>query len=177
MHNEKRKTLLQSIGEIAAKDHANASASKTVRDAEKFGSRIWFNAFLVAVTEVLFVVVPFIVIGAVVIYQGHFRSLLLMPEWSIVGAVIGGQTIVKFLKAIHNLKQSDVDRVILAVTALIVLVVIPDLCILTIVLLSPSISIYLAITQGVLFSVSLFVFAFSCFLERGYVLEKQHGIE
>ena len=49
-----------------------------------------------ALSELLFVFLPFIVIAITLAHQGELGSILSIPEWSIVTAVITGQAIVKF---------------------------------------------------------------------------------
>lgn len=143
---------------------------------EKLSERIWVNAFFAALTELLFVALPFIVIGIIQVYQGHAKSLFYLPEWSIVASVLAGQAVVKFLKAVNHIKEHDIDRVLLTVSGLVVLLVIPDLAVLTIVLLSPSVPIGLAVTQAALFVISLLAFCFACFLERGFSGERENNL-
>jgi hypothetical protein len=175
----KKQTLLSWAGAALAAQQTKGTVlqeeSKRIAH-ENLSERIWLNAFFAALTELLFVALPFIVIAIIQVYRGHYRSFFYVPEWSIVASVIGGQTVVKFLKAISHIKEQDTDRVLLAVSALIVLLLIPDLALMTIVLLSPSMSLSLAVAQVALFGVSLLAFCLACFFERGLSAEREHKI-
>ena len=66
--------------------------TRTEEQAEKEDNN---RAFISALSEMLFVLLPFIVIGITLAYRREFRTILFLPEWSIVSAVIVGQSIVK----------------------------------------------------------------------------------
>lgn len=116
------------------------------------------RAFASASSELLFVLLPFIVIGITLAHRGEFRTILLIPEWSIVSAVIVGQTIVKLTSAGIGKTNVKKEAVILIISILLVCLLVPILIILAIALTSPQISMSLAIIQAALFFLSAALF-------------------
>jgi hypothetical protein len=84
--------------------------------------------------------------------------VLFIPEWSIVSAVIVGQTIVKLTSAGIGRTNVKKEAVILIISVLLVCLLVPVLIILAIALTSPGISMTLAIIQAVLFLLSAGLF-------------------
>ena len=134
----------------------NEAARKAEEDREKSKEESG-RAFTSATSELLFVVLPFVVIAMTLGHRGQFRSILSLPEWSIVSAVIVGQTIVKFV-SISVGRSVKKELVVLVVSMLLVLLLVPVLVVLAIVLTSDVVSIALATTQAVLFIISATVF-------------------
>jgi hypothetical protein len=116
--------------------------------------RAWTNAS----SELLFVFLPFIVIGMTLAHQGKFCTILFIPEWSIVSAVIAGQAIVKLVSASVGKKSLHKENFVLVISLLLVGILVPVLTILAIVLTSPNVSVKLAVAQAVLFILSGIVF-------------------
>ncbi len=63
------------------------------RKVEYDGKQVIYNM----ASESLFVLLPFIVIAMTLSHRGQLRLLFTLPEWSIVSAVIVGQTIVRLV--------------------------------------------------------------------------------
>ncbi|HXM60186.1 MAG TPA: hypothetical protein VN950_04965 [Terriglobales bacterium] len=116
------------------------------------------RALTTATSELLFVLLPFIVIGIGLAHRGEIRTIFFIPEWSIVSAVIVGQTIVKVASASVGNIHVKKHPIILIMTILLVCLLVPILSILAIVLTSPNISTTLAATQAVFFVLSTVVF-------------------
>jgi hypothetical protein len=116
---------------------------------------------LSATSALLFVLLPFIVIGITLAYRGEFRTILFIPEWSIVSAVIVGQSIVKLTSITLGVPAVKKQVVIFILSVLLVCLLVPILVILAITLTSPAISPRLAITQGIFFAISAGVFWFT----------------
>ena len=125
------------------------------------------KSFLSASTELVFVLLPFIVIGIVFAHLDQFRSIFFIPEWSIVSAVIIGQSIVKVASSSVGRANVDKEWIILVMAILLVGLLIPILIILTIALTSPKISNALAITQAIFFIVSCVLFWLASAVEHG----------
>lgn len=119
-----------------------------------------------ATSELLFVLLPFIVIGVTLAHRDEFRSIFYIPEWSIVSAVIVGQAIVKLASASVGSQNVRKETIILIMAVLLVCFLGPILIILAISLTSASISNHLAITQGVFFLLSAVVFWFASMIEN-----------
>jgi hypothetical protein len=114
-------------------------------------------ALSAATSELLFVLLPFIVIAITLGHRGELGTIFFMPELSIVSSVISGQAIVKFAQTTMGRKVKK-PRAVLVISALLVCLLVPVLVILSIVLSSQSISIPLAVTQTFIFILSAFVF-------------------
>jgi len=152
------KTLLQSMGQ----QMANHKESKDLQNAESNADGE--KAMWVAGAEILFVLLPFLVIAIILSYKRALFSIFLLPEWSIVSAVINGQSLVKFVSATTG-RNGAHERVVFAVAALLVLLLVPSLVILSIVLSVEHVTFPLAMTQCVMFIVSLVIFSLSSFIE------------
>src|ERR1700756_3515315 len=88
------------------------------------------KSFTSASTELMFVLLPFIVIGIALAHMGEFRTLLFIPEWSIVSAVIVGQSIVKVASSSIGRVNVDKEWIVLAISILLVCLLVPILIIL-----------------------------------------------
>jgi uncharacterized membrane protein len=118
------------------------------------------RATLTATSEILFVLLPFIVIGITLAHRGEFRAILFIPEWSIVSAVIVGQSIVKIASTTLGKDEVRKEPVVFTISVLLVCLLVPILVILAIELTSQTISLRLAITQAIFFALSAVVFWF-----------------
>jgi cytochrome bd-type quinol oxidase subunit 2 len=116
------------------------------------------RAFTRATTELLFVLLPFIVIGITLGHRGELRTFFYIPEWSIVSAVIVGQAISKAAYSAMGHTNIRKENVNLVIAACIVCLLVPILIVLAIVLISPNVSTTLAITQAIFFLLSGIVF-------------------
>jgi hypothetical protein len=124
------------------------------------------RAILGASSEILFVILPFIVIGITLAHRSEFRTILFIPEWSIVSAVIVGQAIVKVASAVLGRTNIVKEGVVLILSILLVCLLVPILIILAIGLTSVTISLSLALTQTLLFLLSISVFWFASWIEN-----------
>jgi len=118
-----------------------------------------------ATSELLFVFLPFIVIAITMAHQGDLRSIFFIPEWSIVSAVISGQSIAKLTYA--TLGRSNVKRevIVLVISLVLVGLLVPILIVLAIALTSPNVSVTLAVTQATFFVLSVALFWFVCWTD------------
>ena len=118
------------------------------------------RAFAVQSSELLFTVLPFIVIFLVLLYQDKsWIAYLMAPEWAFASAVLFGQTIVKLVQGTLRRKAGiKAENVALFVSALIVLGLTPSMSLLAIVLLSPTVPLWVGITQVVFAFVAAAVF-------------------
>ncbi len=123
------------------------------------------RAFAAASSELLFVLLPFIVIGITLAHRGEFRTILRIPEWSIVSAVIVGQGIVKLASAAMGKIGVKKENVVLIISALLVCLLVPILIVLAIVLTS-EVSKSMAIIQAVLFLLGISVFWLTSVIEN-----------
>lgn len=74
------------------------------------------NALASAGAEFLFVLLPLIVITLVFIFKGeHFAQITASPEWSISAAILGGQTLVRFVSGLARATRPSWQRVSFAV--------------------------------------------------------------
>jgi hypothetical protein len=137
-----------------------SDSADTKPDAREVASK----AGLGATSELLFVVLPFIVIAITLGHLGAFRTFLYIPEWSIVSAVIAGQSIVKFASLTMG-RRVDKEFVVLWLSVLLVCLLVPVLITLAIVLTSVEVSISLAVAQAILFILSAGAFWTASFFE------------
>ncbi len=133
------------------------------KEAEKQKDR---RAAIRATSELLFVFLPFIVIGITLMHRGEFPSIFFIPEWSIVSAVVTGQAIVKLASAGIGRAHVRKESIVLVISALLVCLLVPVLIILAITLTSPNVSRNLAITQAVCFLLSVLSFWIACLVEN-----------
>ena len=130
---------------------------KTINDIQK---RIEHHGNVKAIvfSELLFVLFPFIVIGVVFSYEGNLKKLFFSSEWALAASLLSGQTIVKFVSGIINRDSRYHGRISLLITSIIVLLFVPSLLVLTLILVSEINLLGLAITQIILFILSVIVF-------------------
>src|SRR5664280_1616446 len=133
-------------------------AAANQNQAEKEKKKPYDGAFSKATSELLFVLLPFVVIAITLAHRGELRTILSIPEWSIVSAVIIGQTITKLASATLGRTGLKKERIVLVMSILLVCMLVPVLIILAIVLTSPTISKALAVTQAIFFVLSAFLF-------------------
>lgn len=131
-------------------DRQISSASEASRQAKKDSDhRESLRAKLGAVSELMFVVLPFIVIAITLAHRGELKTIFFLPEWSIVSAVIMGQSIVKWASIAIGNKVSFKEGIVFILSALLVVGLVPILIVLAIVLTADKVSIGLAYTQAI----------------------------
>src|SRR2546423_4677728 len=101
----------------------------TIREEEKRET-----IFLVT-AEVLFVLLPFFIIGLLFYFKGKFHELGTQPEWALAASVISGQAIVKCISGFLSMPKgrSAWQKVSLWITVAIFFSLTPSLLILTLV--------------------------------------------
>jgi hypothetical protein len=140
----------------AEKSESSAKAKKAEAEVESQDKQ---NAMLGAFSQLLFVILPFIVIAITLGHRGQLGSIFFLPEWSIVSAVIVGQTIVKVVSiSLGKNVKAEREPIVLMVSILLVCLLVPTLVVLSIVLTSDKVSISMAASQAVLFLLSAMVF-------------------
>jgi len=118
------------------------------------------STLLPIAAEVLFVLLPMIVIGIVLGLRGEIRRFIYIPEWSLVNAVIVGQSVMKMFYGTLRFTTRRSGTLILTVAVAIVLLLVPTLIILAFILVSSSVSSRVAATQLVLFASGLYLHSF-----------------
>ena len=136
------------------------------------GGRLWH-----IVEEVCFIILPFIVMGIVKYSRGKLGDLANEPEWSVIAAVLCGQTIIRFTKlTIGMTARYNVDRsfVSACIAALLALVLVPSLTLLTLIVGDESKPIeFVRNAQVLVFAVSVSAFIFVLYIER--TIDRRHG--
>jgi hypothetical protein len=117
-----------------------------------------YKAFTSASSELLFVLLPFIVIAITLAHRSEFRTIFFIPEWSIVSAVIVGQSIVKMASSSAGNVAVNKENAVLVISILLVCLLVPVLVTLAIILTSENVSMTMASSQATLFVISGFVF-------------------
>lgn len=116
------------------------------------------NALLAAIGEVLFVVLPLLVLAIVFLGRGKtWFSLLASPEWSFGAAVLMGQSLVKFVAGVSHI-GAIWERVALVVSGTIVLGLVPSLIVLSLILTSDHPPIQLVVVQIGFFVLGVIIF-------------------
>jgi len=124
------------------------------------------GALHIVTAELVFLLVPFVVIGLAYLYKGDLRNIIYAPYWSIASSVLIGQALIRFIIRLLQSNAHDPaiswERVTLVFSVLIVLGLVPSLLVLLLVLISPQPSLNLGVAQLI-----LFVFGFSLYLAFG----------
>lgn len=131
----------------------NASRDRKAND------NYYKNALSVVLSEILFNVLPLIILTIVFAYQHKAQSLFYASEWSLTSAIFFGQAITKIVSAFTSTRvPAHAQRVVATVTILIVLGLAPALVVFVLLLINSSPPVGLLITQMVLFFISLIAF-------------------
>lgn len=111
-------------------------------------------------TEMLFVLLPFIVIAGVHLSKGAALRVFYASEWSFAAVVLSGQTLLKFSSGFLSRGEAlHREKVTLVMAVLIVLVLVPSVLLLLFVLISDPLPAGLAVMQMVWFSITFVLFA------------------
>jgi len=114
------------------------------------------NAIGVFVTEILFVMVPVIVLAMIHLYKGAGQNIWSIPEWSFIAAVLFGQAIPRMFYVLDEAGRPFNPKTTSAVAAIvIVLGLIPSLLILIFLALSDNPSRWLIFGQLIMFILSI----------------------
>jgi hypothetical protein len=137
-----------------------ANGSQEQHSGEKTGKPTFSeSAKLAALSDLCFILLPFIVIFIVLAFSGRIRELLYIPEWSIATPVIVGQSISRIVSGALN-RSVIREGIVFLLCAVIVLLLVPSLIILGIVLEAPRITTAMAAAQMALFVLGI-VFSFA----------------
>jgi hypothetical protein len=128
-------------------------------DKKMVSDKHYKNAFSVVLSEILFNVLPLIILTIVFAYQHKAYSLFYASEWSLTSAILFGQSITKIVSAFVSTRTpAHTQRVVATITVLIVLGLAPALAVFILLLIASNPPMGLLITQMVMFLVSLIVF-------------------
>lgn len=129
-------------------------------------ARRFDNSILGVTAELLFVLLPFVVLAIVVAYrETGLPHLLAAPDWSLGAAVLAGQSIVKLVAGVTaSGRRRPWERTALIVTVLIVFLLVPSLVCLALMQIADHPPFWLVILQ-----LLLFVFCAIAFLMFGTV--------
>lgn len=106
----------------------------------------------ILVTELLFTLLPIIILIVVRSYENNFRAIFYNTEWSIMALVLFGQTIVKFVSGVSKYKAKLRWQVAALVVSMIMIFgVIPSATVQVINLTSKVLSDITYVVQLILF--------------------------
>lgn len=129
-----------------------------------------------ALVEVLFVILPLVVLIIVLSYKGRtWAAMLESAEWSFATAVFIGQSIVKVVQGVtgHRSRKVNAERIGLIVALLVVLGLVPALTVLGLVLVNEPPPHFLINLQLFLFVGSIAVFVLLAFSSKRMLLEQE----
>lgn len=121
-------------------------------------NKVYSNARITLLSEYLFILLPFIVIGMVKLYKSSLGDFFAAADWSFASAILFGQAIVKIVSAGVINKNSTSPRIVLIVTLLFIIGVTPCLVLIAIILLNDANSIYIMLTQVILYIIATSMF-------------------
>jgi hypothetical protein len=131
-------------------------------------------ALSLPVAELLFVMLPLLVLLFVSVYLGKgVRAFFGSPEWAFATALLFGKATVSYVVGMTQMPHGDsliAHRVGLIVASLIVCGLVPSMVVLALVLLSTAAPVWLVLVQVGLFLVSAFIF-----LTLNYVTNLVHA--
>jgi len=113
-----------------------------------------FEAWIILLSEYLFIILPFIVIAIVKIYSDNMHEFIKAPDWSFASSILFGQLLVKIVSGSLIRKEVQWQRVSLLISVILVFGLIPSLTTLTLMLISEGKSNFVIYTQLVLFVVA-----------------------
>ena len=120
-----------------------------------------WNIMWSIISELLFILLPLIVITIVMLHKGNdFWKILSSVEWSFATAILFGHAVVKLVSGSTKSNNWMWERVALAVATIVVILLVPSLIILVLILSSDNPTTGLVWSQIVLFVIGCFVFIF-----------------
>jgi hypothetical protein len=124
--------------------------------------------FYILVSELLFTILPILIVLIVRSYETKFELIFYNTEWSIMAIILFGQSIVKFSSGIANSKALFRWQLVsLIISIIIVFGLIPSIIILVINLLNKEQHFATYLLQ-----IILFVFGVLCYFVIGYLGQK-----
>jgi hypothetical protein len=131
------------------------------------------NIFYVLISEIIFTILPLIVIAIVLSYQNKTSQIFYNTEWIMMAIILFGQSIVKFSSGISNSSRKfRWQLVALIITIIISFGLIPSIVILIINLLSEKLSFTLYLFQIILLIFSILTFSIIGYLGQKLMDEK-----
>ena len=123
------------------------------RVSQGASTRQFDNSILGVTAELLFVLLPFVVLAIVVTYRVQgVQHLLAAADWSLGAAVLAGQSIVKLVAGVAaSGRPRPWERTALIVTALIVFLLVPSLVCLALMQIADHPPFWLVVLQLLLF--------------------------
>lgn len=118
------------------------------------------DAWLILLSEYLFIFLPFLVIGIIKIYKSDFSTFFQAADWSFAASILFGQVIVKLVSGSVIHKKSKWQRVVVLLSFILVLGLVPSLIVLALILIDGGTSSFLVNMQLVLFTLASGVFFF-----------------
>jgi hypothetical protein len=124
----------------------------------------YHQAQKVAFSEILFVILPIIILSISLGHRGRIGDVFFAPEWSIISVVICGQAVIKLADRIFILKV-PVNRWthILRLSVVIVFLFVPNVMVLSFVLENERLSGNLAAIQVIWFFLTACLYWYSVF--------------
>jgi cytochrome c oxidase subunit IV len=118
------------------------------------------NAFIGVFADILFILLPLLVIALVSIHKcSTLWNFLSSPEISFAAAIMIGQTIVKFVSGVSVYGANIWERIAVMVAAMIVIFLVPTLIVLALIMTSVAPAPWLVWTQLIYFILSVLLFA------------------
>ena len=112
-------------------------------------------------SELIFTLLPIIILLIVRSYENNFSKVFYNTEWSIISIILFGQSIVKFSSGIANSKETfRWQLVALVISLIIVFGLIPASIILVLNLTSSNIDFGMGVLQIIMFIVSVLTYYF-----------------
>ncbi|PWB55996.1 MAG: hypothetical protein C3F13_02745 [Anaerolineales bacterium] len=117
------------------------------------------KAQILIIAELLFIILPFIVIGIISFSKGEFSAFFRIPEWSLASSILVGQTIVKLISGLVSKPRKIAwENTALILSIIIVLILVPVLIILSLIMTTDTPSAWLVIAQIIYFFLSATLF-------------------
>jgi len=131
------------------------------------------NIFYVLVSEIIFTILPLVVIAIIRSYQNQAEQIFYNTEWIMMAIILFGQSIVKFSSGISNSKRTfRWQLVALIITVIISFGLIPSIIILIINLLAKELNFFLYLFQIILLLISIITFLIIGYLGQKLMEEK-----
>ncbi len=131
------------------------------------------NIFYVLVSEIIFTILPLVVIAIIRSYQDQAEQIFYNTEWIMMAIILFGQSIVKFSSGISNSKRTfRWQLVALIITVIISFGLIPSIIILIINLLAKELNFFLYLFQIILLLISIITFLIIGYLGQKLMEEK-----
>lgn len=117
------------------------------------------SLYYILTSELLFIILPIIVVLIVRGYEKNFNSIFYNTEWSIMAIILFGQSIVKFSSGVSNSSNKfNWPFVSLIISIIIIFGLIPSIIVLVINLTTLKVGFGIQLIQVILFIVSAFCF-------------------